>query len=66
MDPRFREDDKAHDKTHDKNVIVFPAQAGIHPSSGVFPLQAWIPAFARMTKLEHFIFCREQRFLIFS
>ena len=29
--------------------------------SGVFPLQAWIPAFARMTKLEHFIFCHVQR-----
>ena len=29
-------------------------------SSGFFPMPAWIPAFARMTKLDHFIFCHVQ------
>ena len=44
-----------------KMSLSFPRMRESISSSGVFPLQALIPAFARMTKLEHFIFCHVQR-----
>ena len=44
-----------------KMSLSFPRMRESISSSDVFPLPAWIPAFARMTKLEHFIFCRVQR-----
>ena len=44
-----------------KMSLSFPRMRESISSSGVFPLQAWIPAFARMTKLEHFIFCHGQK-----
>ena len=43
-----------------KMSLSFPRMRESISSSGVFPLQALIPAFARMTKLEHFIFCHVQ------
>ena len=44
-----------------KMSLSFPRMRESISSSGVFPLPAWIPAFARMTKLEHFMFCHVQR-----
>ena len=44
-----------------KMSLSFPRMRESISSSGVFPLQALIPAFARMTKLEYFIFCHVQR-----
>ena len=44
-----------------KMSLSFPRMRESISSSGVFPLPGWIPAFARMTKLEHFIVCHVQR-----
>ena len=43
-----------------KMSLSFPRRRESIASSGVAPLQALIPAFAGMTKLEHFMFCHVQ------
>ena len=45
-----------------KMSLSFPRMRESISSSGIFPLSAGIPAFARMTKLEHFIFCHGQSY----